>query len=330
MLNNTIAHYSRVCIVNTVYSLFIYLLISSRDDVDHTFFFFSDGIDKNIRNKFLTSYYISDQKLSQKNVLVRTVFRVMLRIVARFKWPFLSSAMLYGHDHLLISPALVGKKKIIVLEDGNGNYDMFALKPVYTKALFLRKLLFGPLVTAIPFGGSCFAEKVILTGLGPIPDILQKKAEVINLFSLWKTLSVEDQERILNYFSLQTDELNRLAQKSIILFTQPFAEDITTEVLIGIYRGMLKDLDLNEVVIKRHPRDGVDYQAEFPDAYVYEKNVPMELLTLLGIRFLEAYTISSSAVLFLPEPIKIHYAGNDINKILLEKYGDIKLEDLKG
>ena len=36
--------YTRACIVDTIYSLFIYLLISNKEETEHTFFFFSDGI----------------------------------------------------------------------------------------------------------------------------------------------------------------------------------------------------------------------------------------------------------------------------------------------
>lgn len=322
--------YSRVCIVDTVYSLFIYLLISTEEEINNTYFFFSDGIDVSIREKFPNFHYIPSKKFPKLNFVSRVWLRLRLRITARFKWPFLSSADLYGHDHLCISSPLIGNRKMIVLEDGLANYcdNPLGSTEYHGMDLFIRKLLFGPLSTEMPLGKSSYAKKVILTGIRSIPEVLQDKVILINLPQLWEELARERKERVSGFFSISPTMLAELTQKEVVLFTQPFTDDITSDELIAIYRNMIEGVDITKLIIKRHPRDMVDYREAFPGVCVFEKPIPMELLTLLGVKFKEAYTISSTAVLLLPSVVKIHFVGNNVHPVLLKKYGSLKLEDL--
>lgn len=330
MHKSSTSYYSRVCIVNTVYSLFIYLLISSKEEINNTFFFFSDGIDVSIREKFLNFYYIPSKEYSKLNFVSRVWLRLKLRIIARFKWPFLSSADLYGHDHLCITSPLIGNRRMVVLEDGLANYcdNPLGWVEYHGMNLLIRKLLFGPLSTVMPLGKSFYAKKVILTGIRSIPEVLKDKVVLINLPQLWEKLAGEEKERISGFFSISPAMLSELTQKEVVLFTQPFTDDITSGELIAIYRNMIEGVDITKLIIKRHPRDTVDYRKAFPGVCVFEKPIPMELLTLLGVKFKEAYTISSTAVLLLPSVVKIHFAGNNVHPVLLEKYGSLKLEDL--
>lgn len=324
--------FSRVCIVDTVYSLFIYLLISSKEETDHTFFFFSDGIDASIRNRFPNHYYIPSKDFPKRNFISRLWLRLKLRLVAPFKWPFLSSADLYGHDHLCFTPSLTGNRKMTVLEDGMGNYcdNPFGFVEYSGIELLIRNLLFGPLSTKRPLGKSSYAEKVILTGMKSIPEELKQKAILIDLPQMWDALEESEKGRICCLFSIDFAMLKELSQKDTVLFTQPFADEITLDELVGIYRKMLENVDKDKLLIKRHPRDMVDYKTAFPGVCVFDKPIPMELLTLLGVRFKDAYTISSTAVLLLPPTVKIHFSGHAVHPGLLEKYGDIQIGNLKG
>ena len=317
--------YTRACIVDTIYSLFIYLLISNKEETEHTFFFFSDGIAPSIRNKFPNHFYIRSQNFPQWNFFLRLWLRLKLRLIARLKWPFLSSADLYGHDHLCFTPSLTGTRKMTVLEDGLGNYcdNPLDFNPYSGIKLWIRNLLFGPLASQKPLGRSFFAQKVILTGIKEIPKELQQKTKLINLPLIWKELPEYEKERISDFFSIDLQLLKRLATRKIILITQPFTDIISTEEVINIYRGILKGINQSELIIKCHPRDTVDYQPAFPSAYIFNQPIPLELLTLLGVNFTDAYTISSTAIYLLPHTTKIHIAGHKVHPSLLQKYGNI-------
>ncbi len=82
----------------------------------------------------------------------------------------------------------------------------------------------------------------------------------------------------------------------MIILTQPYNIQIGDDNLIEIYRKIIDKYNSEEVVIKTHPRDNLDYEKAFPGVKVYSKKVPAELFALLGIHFDDVYTINSTSI----------------------------------
>lgn len=89
--------------------------------------------------------------------------------------------------------------------------------------------------------------------------------------------------------------------KTTIIFTQPLSEDglISEQEKIQYYKNTLKSIPVppDKIVIKTHPREGTNYKKIFPDIFIFNKNIPQEILNFCGVRFKQAYTISSTAAI---------------------------------
>lgn len=71
----------------------------------------------------------------------------------------------------------------------------------------------------------------------------------------------------------------------VLLLTQPlFADRVVASEYehIEIYKDLIrKTASCYNLVIKPHPRDNVDYSVVFPEALVFEKNMPLEIIALV-------------------------------------------------
>ena len=142
---------------------------------------------------------------------------------------------------------------------------------------------------------------MVLTELASIPECLKSKAKIVNVQDLWKKSDAKDY--ITSLFGITDDDLLMLAEKKVIILTQPYNIQIGDDNLIEIYRKIIDKYNSEEVVIKTHPRDNLDYEKAFPGVKVYSKKVPAELFALLGIHFDDVYTINSTSIYSFP-PIK--------------------------
>jgi hypothetical protein len=321
---------NRVCIIDSSYSLFLYFLISTEQEIDSTFYFVSDGIPKEVRCNLKNIFYFNTKSYLNANRIKKRIILVLLRLFSRIRWPFLMKSELYGHDHLFFSSSLIGWKKITVIEDGTSNY-VFNSKRDKVKYPFLKKLLYGP-VSLINlsnrFGHNIFCSKLILTGFKKIDFKIQKNIQIISTYELWQESS-KKQEKILTIFSLTTEDINDIQTKEYILFTQCLSEDniMTESEKINIYKEMIKDIDGDKLVIKPHPRETTDYTLYFPNSYVFTKKIPIQLLDMVGVRFKKSYTVCSTAALTFPYEIEKVFLGSEINPKIVEIYGLVKLSD---
>jgi hypothetical protein len=322
---------NRVCIIDSAYSLFLYFLISTEQEIDSTFYFVSDGIPKEVRCNLKHKHYFDYKSYKGANGLIKRIMLFLLRYFSIIRWTFLRNSELYGHDHLFFSPGLVGKKKMTVIEDGTSNYISYS-KQYKIKYPCLQRLLFGSLVSSSRFGNNSCCKQLILTGIKQIDfmDFMFKNnIRIISIDKLWQESSLKKQEKILSIFSLTVEDINFLQTKESILFTQCFSEDdiMTENDKIDIYKEMIKDIDKGKLVIKPHPRETTDYTIHFPDHHVFTKRIPMELLDIVGIRFKKSYTVCSTAALSFSYEIEHVFLGTEINPKIVEVYGVIRLSD---
>lgn len=113
--------------------------------------------------------------------------------------------------------------------------------------------------------------------------------------------------------------------------TQAFSDDhfVTEEEQVEIYRKILSNYDEDDVVIKPHPRDKIDYRKYFPKVMYFDKTVAMQFLAILGIKFERVVTVSSSAALSFGIDIPIDWYGYRVHPGILKGEGVRTLEDAK-
>ena len=105
--------------------------------------------------------------------------------------------------------------------------------------------------------------------MGSIPACLKEKAILVNISNFWETFDYKDY--ILDMFSFNKEEIEKLREKKVIILAQPFNQGVGDEVMREIYQGIINQYNAEDVVIKTHPRDTMDYRGMFPDVMVYSK-----------------------------------------------------------
>lgn len=307
-----------VCIVDSLYSLLIYLLIIDEEKFGNTHFFFVSPFPKNIARNFPKATYINWPKSRIKKVFFLLWFRIM-RIV---RYGFVKESVIYGMDNLQITSVLVGNKKMRVLEDGVQNYT---IRKKRSKG-FLKSLIGGPLMGVDAFGYSDYVEKIFLTGLAPVPYEIRNKSVIVDINLQWENCKDSYKTTINTLFGLSSDVLNEYSSINSILFTQPLSEDgvINENVKIELYKSIISN---KSIAIKPHPREITDYKKFFPNIVILKSTVPIELLTFNGIKFEDVYTIFSTAVLAFNYQVNIHFLGTSIHPEIEKAFGNVVLED---
>lgn len=316
----------RVCIVDTIYTLFLYLLISSEEEYAQTFFFVGDGIPKSIK-KNLTNCYSFE---GCNSVNKRRKLRLYLNLTAKFKWPFLSKAQIFAQDHLLFAPGLIGKRDYVFLEDApliaSRHYNANKKRMSFVQKRRVSDLFYGSLFANF-MAANRQCKEVIFTVDDYAPFLDGKKINIFPIDELWNQADERKRNLILSIYNVTQEDLSVIQTKSKILFTQPFFADhlMSEEEQMGIYKEIISKYDEREIVIKTHPRDLLNYSEIFPKALVFDKPIPMQLFNFLGVRFERAITVFSTAVFAFPYEIEIDWIGTKIHKNLLAEFGDIEL-----
>ncbi len=326
---------SRVCIVDTVYTLLFYYLNCSIDEFNNTFFFVSKGLPNSIIKK-LPKYHFFKKK---KNFLSRFLFRLGLRFFSRFRWSFLRKKPIYGSDHLTFSAGIIGNRKYILLEDGPFIASYYFNYSFYQKKIkqrgsktknFFVDILFGPTFLR-PFGENDQCKKIIFSNNDTHSALIGKDICINSFEQLWDDASTEKKEKILELFDINNNDIDFLSTKPIIIFTQTFFIDntLSEDEQVRIYGKIINQYPEEQILLKVHPRDPIDYSFYFPDIAIFKKILPMQLLNLLGVKFKKAVTVSSSSVLSFPYEIEIDWIGTKIHPKLEAAIGDIQLSDIK-
>jgi len=103
--------------------------------------------------------------------------------------------------------------------------------------------------------------------------------------------------------------------KSVLLLTQPLYVDglvKTQHEQIEIYRRLCSEniSDGESLIIKPHPRDNTDYSSDFPETIIFEKNMPLEILTyMVSGEFSRVVSLSSSSTSSIMAKKHIVYGG---------------------
>lgn len=309
-----------VCFLASTYSMLLYLLVYGKEQFESTFFFVSDAVSEDVQKKIKYKKCLSYLKMTQKPFFIRVLYRFGLYCTSYFRWPFLKKLPIYGGDHLWFTPALLRKRTMIVLEDGLANYDINEItRTTHLHPKWLYKLLYGPLMGEGEYGYPRQSKKVVMTGIDEIPQCVKNKATVVDLNKLWN--QSEAQEYIKYLFGFGNEDISMLKRKKVVILTQPYNQDVGDDVMIKIYGDIITKYQPEEVLLKTHPRDSIDYAKVFPNITVYSKKLPAELFAFVGIHFDDVYTIDSTAIYSFPKDSRLHYLGRECHPRLEEQYG---------
>lgn len=291
----------RVCILESAYSLLIYFLISSEEEIKTTFFFWGKGVPEHIRNYFKgRSYSWEDSSINLKDNIFIILYYAAVYKLTFLKWPFLkkNNITYWGADHLLKTPFIVHDNKINVIEDGTLNYFPQRKRNLPKSLIsFTTKMIDG---FEYSFKEDWCAREYI-TDLIPNSEASRSsKSVVVSLMDLWKKSSTKKKQLILDIYGLKDSDIECLEKSRNILLTQPLSEDYTltgmTEVeKIELYKSLIAKCNIKDFIIKPHPRETTDYTKYFPKEQVFTKKIPIEMFQLLGINFDNVYTLNSSA-----------------------------------
>ena len=317
----------RVCIVGTVYSFLLYLLYCSEQEFKNTFFFVGDTLASLLKGKGIDYHCFN----GEKKRIYRSIFKISLKFFSHFRWSFLKTAKIFGQDHIQFFSGLVKDRNYSLLEDAPSFFSSFSNSFWYKQNQKLRdgwkkniiSLLYGK-TFVWRFGESNQCENIILTQENDLKFLKNKTTTLLDLEKTWQNSSEEKQKLILNLFNVDLSAPIFSAKKSIILLTQPFYVEVpnfSEEEQVELYKEIIERHDKNEVILKAHPRDKINYHKSFSDIEVFDKPIPMQFLSILGVKFEKAVTVSSSAALDFPYKIEVEKIGLSCRKKLEDYFG---------
>lgn len=323
--------FKRVCITASVYNLFLYLLISSEEEYRNTFFFIGKGIPETIRKNIENHKYmplLSLTKHEKKWAIIKCNF------LSRFYYPFLNKATIYAQDHLPVTPYIIANRDYTFIEDGpnifsitqptemwRSNMRYLSERSLFQKVKdnFISKAISGIMANNV------LCKEVIVTTPDYVSYLDGKKFTQIDISQLWKEASDGKKLNIMRVFNICNEDIIKLRKRSKILFTQPFVVDgeLTEEEHYKIYRDILSRYNMDDVIIKTHPRDNFDYQKYFFNCLIFDKPVPFQLLSLFDVKYDTAITVCSTSVSMIPYDLKIDWVGASVHPNILKSFGDV-------
>lgn len=330
-------YYKRICYVGTIYSLFLYLCRYSLAEIKDTLFIFSYGIPKNIAERMDNCIFLDEKGTNNAFVDFCVRNRCIQWLIVMWYWyvkipKFDGNEELFAQDHLFLS-GFVCSRPYTLLEDGvgfihnnvlNGNIDKCKrIRELHSYPL--RKKLYGP-ASMHCLGDNPHCNKLLLTKKDDISvHIKEKPQEIIDIKKYWREATPEKQEYILNLYNLHNEDIETISSKPIIFFTQPlYMDGLPTKEQITLTKKILAKYNHDDVIIKTHPRDKINYRNIFPDILVFDKTIPSQLFDTVGLRFRKAVTIFSTAVCSFDYDTEIDWYGTEISENLLRIHGHIQ------
>ena len=308
-----------VCHFSSTYSLLLYLCYSSQKEIDDTFFVFSETFPKEIANNFENSCFIPKYKECSR-------FYVQKKwIISRyFKWFCIpkvkKTTKVFSQDHTTMLQLLIGNHPYIMVAENpimeeilknyipNQTQDISPKQYIY---VWMYQKLVGP-IYGCHWGYNNLCYGALIEDKDSEKFFEGKKIVVLNLKKAWNNKAVLEKNKLLRLYGLNISELEVMKKKKVIVFTQPFVPEMTIEENQKFMVRLINKYSHEDVVIKVHPRDKIDYEQLFPDILVCKSRFPAQLFDLLNIHFEIAATYNSSAVYNLSYDIRIDWYGEEL------------------
>lgn len=216
------------------------------------------------------------------------------------------------------------KLRYHLVEDGY-NYFSYFKRENYTIKRLLKKCLKN---IPLPRGNSKYCQSIEVNDISVVPkDERYHKFKEVPRKDLFNNISEERKQLILRVFDVE--ELSEVAEKSVLILTQPLSIDglmNSDDKQYGFYKKIC-DKYLSEgyeVYLKPHPRDAVTYE-KMNGAKLIAQSVPMELIEMVSnVKFERIITHSSTAINFLTcgkeKEVFFDFNTREYDEKLLEKY----------
>lgn len=318
------------CVVDTTYTLSLYLLLQSEQAIKDTVFFVGNAIPENI-SQMLPNVIRIKNDTDSYNTRLKILKH---RVEALFKWRFRHRTTMYAQDHLVFSSHIIGSNNYILLEDAPRIYTnyktisfMMPIFPCTLKLKFYSWLYWGRIGRRRLGTNKQCVNRIVSTKEDAGSDILiGKNCTYVNLQELWRESSEKKKNYIKEMFGVSNEIMGLPKRFSVILFSQPLMEDckLTEQEMKEIYSPYINKYSSQGVVIKPHPRDKFDYKSNYPNVGILNCKAPMQLLNAIGVEFKTAITVCSSAVTSMPEDSEIIWIGPHVNIKIYNVYGDLK------
>ena len=326
--------YGRVCYVTTIYSLFLYLIHSTFEEINKTLFLIPPDFPDGITNHLPSSLFI------KPFFMPKTKFESFLN--KHFTWIYYAlkrnelykdvkkNAKLYFQDHLFLSEGIIGWKHYTLIEDSAQSFSAISKSKFHQRfwigkklTLYpIYKLLYGPVLYGA-FARNNRCHELLLS----VEDNDEVTAHIPRIICRiedeWKKSSIEKQKLIKDIYNFTEEDEILLENCEGILYTQNFYSYnyLTKDEQIQLYREIIDQYPRMKLVIKPHPMDKIQYENYIPNINVYRKNIPSQLLDLSGIRFKRHITCYSSAVRGITYPSEIDWYGTEVSPKLFKRIG---------
>lgn len=318
-----------ICLITSLYSFFLYLLIKGHDENDIYIFtgWFPREVSKNVKHIQLPKVIFRGKKFADLDSIsgigknIAGFFKyfygyLKLRILLFIK-TINCDVEVYGHVQTPFSYIFFVNENSNIIEDGLENYtakicEPHKINPIIDLVLHICGIYF--LNNCECYGTHKNIRNIYLTNEHDNP-LIKDKVKVIDIYDLWNNLSKKEQDKILQIFNMDLNRQN-FEEDSVIILTQPLSEgevSISLEQELTIYRNLIEKFKDKNVIIKPHPRDFKNYQEIFPDIEIIDRLFPIELISLIGITPKVVCSIFSTALLNFKESELYVYEGELYN-----------------
>ena len=327
----------RICVVDTIYTLWLCLVKNGYNKSDY--FIFSTGIPEEIRKNFNHYFFPKTQvefskkkdrvmKLDAKSIPTN-LNHIYNILKLKFKLSLLTfnkDVTVYGHGHLKYSFPLYKWEDNALFEDGIGNYINIKKPTEFKYPRLARFFGFYFKYFKQGFGTHENIHKIYLTKEN-YPDLIKDKVEVIDIEELWNFKSDEEKQQILEFFNIANIK-DEIKDNCILLLTQPLSDDnkLPLEEELDIYRHFIEKYP--NIIIKTHPRENKNYKKLLGDIPVIDTPFPIELIKYMGFSIKKIVTICSTAAINLKDDIDVEIYEKETSSDIINNCIKITKEKL--
>ncbi len=292
----------RVLVVASPYTFFLSMLIL--EDYDNVVFIICSKIIRKIADGLTKEGFILFDFTYDNNDIRQRVLDDFLVLLANYVKDH--SIEVYGHDHTEVSSYFYDLG-IKVVEDGLANYKKTASE-IYDVSVSKKIDYSIPSDDKLknqkhyyPFGFDDLVKDVFLTRVNCAPKELRKKAHQISIKDIWES-NPQKKEILFRLFELNDDIVDVInSQNRHILY---LTSDNSSVKNYGISRRreeelvikILSNYNLDEVMIKPHPGDNINYEELVPGCVLMPKSFPVEILFLIDNRIDMLVGVGSTAL----------------------------------
>lgn len=322
---------NRVCYVATLYTLLLYLLYSTEEEVNNTFFVLDETFPAGFEKRLKYAYKFRKVSHGRFSILINWLY---YHFICFTKLPHIKkTTQLFVQDHKYAAKVLTWSHNYALIEDSagvasryfSGYYGKQMVNNRHNWKYCIFKLFYGPLY-CYDFGCSKQCTKLLLTQDDKCPELVNKERIILPQINndLWNSFTESKKKMILSIFDLQSDDVDVLTKRKYLLLTDPvWPDDAPYEEHDRVFHEVIKRYPVDELIIKTHPRDvNYPYETEFPGIPVFRKSIPMEMFKLLGVQFKTIITLFSTAVNQFTD-VNVEWYGTEVSPYCMRLYGHI-------